>query len=212
MPALHHPRHLAAALLAVLIPVAPAARVAATRPRPTPRGGYSNMYPTANARWRCHDPSAGALVFCRADHAALSVGFDRSIGGRDAVTIVRALGQMRGTRLTVHGERPVMSGPNRTDIVYQAGRLLPVQVLGMTWCARARSPRRCDQHIVRFQAGAITTAVACHETGHAVGLTHGHEAAPRISSSDPRLGCMRTPDSGDSLLRTHNVDEINRTY
>ena len=85
--------------------------------------------------------------------------------------------------------------------------------IGFTWCDDAVSARRCDQHYVRFRFDRINAELACHETGHAVGLTHGHEAAPRESQTAAELGCMETPNSGRRPhLGGHNKAEINATY
>jgi hypothetical protein len=60
---------------------------------------------------------------------------------------------------------------------------------------------------------SANTELACHETGHAVGLTHGIDAAPVESNTASELGCMETPDSGTrSTLGSHNRSEINSVY
>ena len=210
MPATRLCRPLAAVLLVLLIPAAPAVAVGDRRPPPR---RFNNMYPTANTPWRCQSSRPPRAVFCQTDKSWLSVAADRTISRADAAVIIRTLGQLQGTHLKVYGERAVTTGPIRTDIVYQRRRLFPSQVLGETWCTHAASAIRCDQHVVRFQAGIpLRPSVVCHETGHAVGLTHGHEAEPRVPNDDPALGCMRTPDSGDGTYGAHNLAEINHTY
>lgn len=57
--------------------------------------------------------------------------------------------------------------------------------------------------------------VACHEVGHAVGLTHGREADPRRANDDDYLSCMKTPQDpllGEDLVGPHNAHMINEAY
>lgn len=89
--------------------------------------------------------------------------------------------------------------------------------VGMYWCNDAVDNYlySCDQGYVRITTNTSyhRRALACHETGHAVGLLHGGNADPIVSSTDSRLGCMRTPFDADSYtLGPHNVAQINETY
>lgn len=95
----------------------------------------------------------------------------------------------------------VTSGSAETDIVYQRGAHEPSRVLGRTVCNDAVSSTRCDQHDVRFDTGAPSGRnLACHETGHAVGLTHGQEADPAQANGANSLGRMQTPLTGDRFI------------
>ena len=59
----------------------------------------------------------------------------------------------------------------------------------------------------------ITVNIACPETGHAVGLTHGANAYPTTPEYYGSLGCMRNADDPDfDKLLTNNVDNINLVY
>src|SRR5436189_23739 len=71
-----------------------------------------------------------------------------------------------------------------------------------------------DQEYVRFRGTLqFDTELTCHETGHAVGLTHGANASPAESNTAAELGCMETPDSASRPgLGSHNQSEINSTY
>jgi hypothetical protein len=52
--------------------------------------------------------------------------------------------------------------------------------------------------------------LACPESGHAVGLTHGEDASPAVSNTADSLHCMRRPDAeADRWLGQHNADQIN---
>ena len=68
----------------------------------------------------------------------------------------------------------------------------------------------CDQHYVRIRM--VTEAIACHETGHAVGLTHPTEASPASGAADAAFRCMRNFQPSGSILGPHNVEQINANY
>lgn len=83
---------------------------------------------------------------------------------------------------------------------------MPAGVNGIAWCDDQVSGNRCDQHYVRLattrvHAGAST---ACHETAHAVGLTHGANAHPTVANDHGFLRCLRTSGTTDSELGAHN--------
>jgi hypothetical protein len=106
---------------------------------------------------------------------------------------------------------PVYSGPSETDIIYQATGSLPFGLNGVTWCEDAQSISKCDQAYVRFLPDTPSQGLACHETGHAVGLTHGRAASPRLDNDNPALGCLTDPVA-DIRLLDNNVDNIDATY
>lgn len=103
-------------------------------------------------------------------------------------------------------------GSAETDIVYQIGATVPSGFDGWAWCDDAVSTTRCDQHYVRLRANSVTNGLICHETGHAVGLTHGNHAAPNVGQTDARLGCMKTPVTANEALGSMNKANINETY
>jgi hypothetical protein len=80
---------------------------------------------------------------------------------------------------------PSYSGSAETDVIYQVSTSgFSGNVIGQTWCNDAVSSTRCDQEYVRFRAaGYVDRELACHETGHAVGLTHGPDATPAESNT-----------------------------
>ncbi|MET8538635.1 hypothetical protein ABZV67_45025 [Streptomyces sp. NPDC005065] len=109
---------------------------------------------------------------------------------------------------------PVFSGSGETDIIYQEGSTnLSENVIGVTWCNDAVGDGiRCDQQYIRIRGnGTYDTSVACHETGHAVGLVHGDGANPRLGNEDSRLGCM-IKDGWNNDLGSNNTGNINKVY
>lgn len=71
---------------------------------------------------------------------------------------------------------------------------------------------QCDQHYVAFDVETVPRILACHETGHAVGLTHGRDANPEVSSSASSLSCMQDPLGTDAYIGSHNAAQVNSTY
>ncbi|EFL26574.1 hypothetical protein SSOG_06288 [Streptomyces himastatinicus ATCC 53653] len=73
-----------------------------------------------------------------------------------------------------------------------------------------------SQAEAEYDGGSETDVVMntiCHETGHAVGLSHGAQASPAVGQSDSRLGCMRNTRNADWRdLGSHNTATINATY
>ncbi|MGC3000162.1 hypothetical protein ACPF8X_17795 [Streptomyces sp. G35A] len=174
-----------------------------------------NIYPTANYSPTCRDGDQGD-TFCQTDNRTLTVYREGSLTATEKKTISRAVKDYYGpTDLVVKIEsRGVYSGGAETDIVYKA-KTLPRSKIGIAWCDDSVSSRKCDQHYVAFNKnndgiGPINKSDACHETGHAVGLTHGPEANPRKDLRDNRLGCMSYNDVYG--LGANNKENINSTY
>lgn len=174
---------------------------------------YDNMFPTNPPYQYCTSGNMGD-TFCQTDNAGVTYFAQSSIGtiGRNNI-IDNADGQLDPTDLnTTYDSTPVYTGPSETDIIYQQSNDVPDGFVGVTWCDSATDLVACDQEYVRTIAGNPSHALICHESGHAVGLTHGSNADPPINSSDPSLACMRTPLTSDTTLGAHNVSEINATY
>jgi hypothetical protein len=178
-----------------------------------------NMYKTANAQWTCSNGS----FFCRTDNSSLFWAAENSVSDEGRANIqwwMEAI--LEPTDLTVTEELPVYTGSAETDIIFRVVPMLPGEAWGMTWCQDAVSTARCDQHYMDFSAQRLLefgfaatppASLICHETGHAIGLTHGYDAAPRISDLDGNLGCMMTPFPIDLWdLWGHNIGQINAQY
>ncbi|MFF7329070.1 hypothetical protein ACIQU5_03500 [Streptomyces sp. NPDC090306] len=106
------------------------------------------------------------------------------------------------------------SGSSETDIVYQqSGSSMSGTTIGITWCDDAVSSTKCDQQYVRFRYDSVDSELACHETGHALGLTHGAQASPKVGQTNSSLGCMETPDSTHrTTYGSWQTEELNATY
>ena len=178
-------------------------------------------------RWT---PSTGALckvVASSASHRqelsrtgagtgrSLTIYRESSISSSGRATVSSALANNYDpTDLTViYATSPVYAGSGETDIIYKAGALL-YNLLGVTWCDNAVSNYGCDQHYVQFDSSDPAQLTACHETGHAVGLTHGDDAYPTLPNQDPDVGCMGTPryDGEPRTLSSIYIANINAAY
>lgn len=171
---------------------------------------YDNMYTTAN-----YFPTCDSSTFCMTDNATLTWFTESSLSTQTRLNVDYILeNSFEPTDLSVSIEDPpVYSGSAETDIIYRKTSL-PPGVLGQTWCENAVTSVKCDQHYIDLADYVASYKVICHESGHAVGLTHGLQASPSISNGDDRLGCMQTPISEitDWVLGTNNIDQINATY
>ncbi|MFC6704401.1 hypothetical protein [Flexivirga alba] len=107
---------------------------------------------------------------------------------------------------------PKLTGTGETDILYQEGDV-PGSYNGYTWCDDPVATYVCDQTVVRIEGGGYyKPGLSCHETGHAVGLTHGADAYPRRNQRDSILGCMETPTDDLTPLGANQRNNINAYY
>lgn len=113
------------------------------------------------------------------------------------------------------------SHDSSVDVHYQMSQL-PDSVFGMYQCVYKvpGSTFRCNHGHIRFDPEASAglsddelRGLACHETGHSVGLTHGAEASPVMSNGDDELRCMQTPIAQVvPTLGPHNAAHIDANY
>jgi len=177
-----------------------------------------NMVPTANYSLSCRSSTLADPALCQTDNAVLTAYIQDSVGAALSISIHASLDDSyNGTALNVsYPATAVYSGTAETDIIYQVGDIPYAGLIGYAWCNNAPetgSPFACDQQYVRIESGYTSRALACHETGHAVGLTHGANASPQLINTDSRLGCLVTPVNNTlQYLGPNNVDAINAAY
>lgn len=174
-----------------------------------------SMFKTGNYNSDCYDNSWSTSHFCQTDNATVSVFREAGLPstGRGNISATLTNSYDPGTDLVVDFvPSAIYSGPGETDIIYQyKPSSVPAGYDGWTWCNDALGPVQCDQHYVAFQSDSPGWGLACHETGHGVGLTHGQKASPAVSNGDDALACMTTPVE-THLLGSHNVGQINGAY
>ncbi|MEV6166021.1 hypothetical protein AB0L71_29735 [Streptomyces sp. NPDC052052] len=176
-----------------------------------------NMYPTANANWNCWDGTHTNGLMCQTDNSALTAYVGSSLTSTGRSNVRAAMSGLNSTDLSVsYHSSPVKTGDSETDIIaYKptwSWGVYPSGVVGVTWCNDAVTSRKCDQHYVAFKTATPSKNLACHETGHAVGLTHGQDASPRVKNTNSGLACMVTPLNGINYLGSSNKELINSTY
>lgn len=169
-----------------------------------------SMYKTPRANYDCFDGTLTNGGLCQTDNAELTAYRQRSVdsSGRRAIrgTLVNSYDT---TDLDARFTDPVYTGESETDIIYRV-RDLPGTAVGFTFCNDAVSDTKCDQHYVTFQ-NQPERPLACHETGHGVGLLHPTEADPPRSEFSRRFRCMTNVPTSRTL-GPHNTSEINSTY
>lgn len=178
---------------------------------------YDNVFPTPQYMNNCRDSTLGdPMGFCQTDNVGLTVWREGSLSSSGRLNIGQMLDdQYRDlTKLTVtFVQQPSYSGDSETDIIYQHGDGLPGSLDGLTWCNDSESNVQCDQHYNRFRMDNPKRDLACHETGHGVGLTHGEEAEPFLRNDANIQGCMQQPLplSNEGRLGSLNIHNINDT-
>lgn len=128
--------------------------------------------------------------------------------------------------------QPNYTGSSQTDIVYRYDNSISLNSAGVTWCNTKLSGLNCDQFYVNYSTQLTSwlfyinswtwfRQLACHETGHAVGLTHGvdsdwvdpgEHANEPIFNDNGLLECMKTPADGTYVLGDENVYWIDAVY
>lgn len=71
---------------------------------------------------------------------------------------------------------------------------------------------RCDQQYVIIRPGEYIKGLACHETGHAVGMLHGDETAPIVGLQGEPLICMKKTVSQSAYLSLEEKHNITHVY
>ena len=180
---------------------------------------YDGIYPTNNYHPTCVDGTMGD-TYCLTDNTYVTAyrkSGQFSQGGLDNIAEADSRYDT-GTVLEFHftGTDGVQySGDAETDIIYEVHDV-PGALLGITWCddsiTQIGDNRRCDQHYVAFPANYPSLNTACHETGHAVGLTHGVDAYPSLSNHDDRLRCMTTGPIEFDTVGADNKEQIKGQY
>lgn len=169
-----------------------------------------SMYKTSRANYDCFDGTLRRGALCQTDNAALTVYRQASVRASGKRNIRTTLNNSYDTTdLDVRFTRPVYTGSAETDVIYRV-RDVPGTAVGITFCNDAVTDTKCDQHYVTFQ-NQPGRAIACHETGHAVGLLHPTDADPRRSEFNPRFRCMTNVPTSP-FLGLHNSRQIDSTY
>lgn len=108
------------------------------------------------------------------------------------------------------------------DARYSNTNSLSPGLIGLYSCTDADSVDVCDSALIVYDGGNMadeyydtTTewrALACHETGHAVGLTHQNDAYP-YNETAANAACVQTPvPRTTNTVGGHNVAHINTYY
>ena len=180
-----------------------------------------NLVPTVNYGPTCYNQTiSSSHVVCQTDNAAITVYMEASVSAnmrsrvRDALD--NSYNPINSISIT-YASSEVTEGSAETDIVYQQGTIPSSGAVGITWCDDAvdATAYKCDQAYIRFINDSFYEhrMLTCHETGHAIGLTHGNRAYPTVSNTDSVLGCMRDPYDADAYtLGANNVRNINSAY
>lgn len=180
-----------------------------------------NMYPTQFLTVGCFSVSGPHQPgFCQTDNKDLTYYMDsggtNKLEAGDRSVVNNVMNNIyEPTDLSVtYDSSPSFSGSAETDIVFEeSAKGLSSSADGATFCNNAATTLKCDQQYIRIRGGGhYGQGLVCHETGHAVGLTHGDDASPRKSKTDEKLGCMETPVSNDEGLQANNIENINATY
>jgi hypothetical protein len=191
---------------------------------------YDGIVPTVLSPLSCVNasgPTDPAARVCQTDNAGLVWYADSASPGEleanDFASLQLMLElQFEPTNLTVtYDSTPVFSGSGETDIIFQEAETdlpIPDGAAGVTWCNDAVNggSYQCDQTYVRIMSPdgyrLFGASIACHETGHAVGLVHGDRAVPAMDPGDHRLGCMVNEDEFLLDLGPASAHLINITY
>lgn len=172
------------------------------------------MVPTATYDVLCSSSAPYTGPQCQTDNETLTVFRGSTLSAAASSNITTALNSWYDvtTLNVVYEVSQVTTGTSQTDITYGINGSVPPPSQGYTYCAAAVSGYKCNRQVIHFiNNTVINKGLACHETGHAVGMVHGQQNAPKLNDDDDRLQCMRTPtfDVGNGDWNRH---QINNTY
>ncbi len=187
---------------------------------------FNNVMPTQDIP-QCHESPP---VPCRTDGGDITV-YVGDLGSNMAWTTIFALeDSYKPTDAggVVYVSTPKTTGPGETDIIYRYGALSGSTVGQYICDDDSIGSNRCDSSYITYDGGdlapipyqfsnyaEIFKSLACHETGHAIGLTHGNDADPNVSANRAELMCMRKPlDPGSPIVSVGPWEThlINKTY
>jgi hypothetical protein len=137
--------------------------------------------------------------------------YSMSLGPRlGAATVATYTQSYETTDLVTGRESP---GSVNADVHYFVDDSLPANVLGRYDCTRWLSGGRCEHALIRYHGEEVAgfsdarlQALACHETGHSVGLRH----PPNTDTAT--YGCMVNPVPNVRHMGAHNANHINSRY
>lgn len=168
-----------------------------------------SIVPTDNLYWWCSSTTqASAVTVCQTDNSTTSwwaeVEIDKTSSTSDTPTEVAIRATISGSYEGTTGldmgydPTPVFAGSGETDIIYRSkpAHFEDTKYIGYTWCDNADpyANYECDQQYINFRnVNTVDRALACHETGHAVGLVHGVDSGPAVNDLDERVGCLARP-------------------
>jgi hypothetical protein len=180
-----------------------------------------SVYRTNAAYEACRHSTPDWTQNCLSDNLTLTFHIRNSIGANGHANIRSVLNSEYNPLdfNVVEKATPVYTGGAETDIVYYREDL-PSGSEGLSWCENAVNAWFCDQAYNRFRVD-VNPGLACHETGHAVGLVHpvnstytgsGAQVWPSNDNA-PAMGCMQKPvpvgNNGQlGGLNAHNINEV----
>jgi hypothetical protein len=206
----------------VLVPAARADAVYTDNIMPTSRfsGCYEGTAVQSNTGGPCQTDNA-TLGYWMEKPIDTTTGSDSTAEAQINATMSRSY---NGTDLnTAYDSTPVFSGTGETDIVFRnkPSDFRDSGTVGYYWCddvAGLSSSNKCDQGYINLRyitnTAAQMRALACHETGHAVGLLHPNDSSPAKSTTDTKFECMmNAPVAAHyGLGPDPNVTNINSVY
>lgn len=190
----------------------------------------NNLMPTPEVP-SCRTAGPGPNgVPCQSDNATVTYWMESPIDkttGTDSTAEAQInatmSGSYNGTDLnTAYDSTPVDSGTGETDIMYRhkIADFGDSSAVGYYFCndVSGISNTKCDQGYINLKyitnTAAQMRALACHETGHAVGLVHPTESSPNKAPGDTQFECMmNAPVAAHyGLGADPNIANINRVY
>ena len=172
-------------------------------------GSIRSIFPTSNYQAPCQK-----FGVCRQDNASMSYFYGRGLSTDGRSTITSAINNWYSpTNLNpYYDSNPTYDGSAETDVIYAvAPEVVPSGKGGVSRCDDPSGTVECDQTYVSFAYNPYA-ALACHETGHSVGLLHGTDAAPLQDAEATEFRCMRVSAPSGSYLGDHNIHQINISY
>lgn len=186
-------------------------------------GHLDNMFPNSNVSNTCAD---GVSAQCKADnstHTVATIFLGAQMKNQTEDTLDDRFGPLTNLTIVYKAYSEISwTGSAETDVIYwESSGSIVNGVAGLVACDDAVTNTKCDQFYVYYNSSQVAShathysyleKLACHETGHTVGLLHGDQADPPVSNTHTNLRCMKKGHThSDKVPGGHNIAEINST-
>lgn len=201
--------------LGVIVPIATGAALGVAGVAAAAPDEPKSIWPNPNTDGTC-DRNAG---LCRTDNTTITYYAYTSLTSDARTRIDNMMTSVanNGVFSVTKESAPDLDGSTETDFIFRqdSSKMPSTNTIGITLCDDPVTTYTCDQTYMYFRSSGPDRPLICHESGHAVGLTHGNDSYPEVAAGTDLLACMQQPSSeyaGYNNWGAHNWSWIAYIY